>query len=388
MRLLLIVLLAAVPATADISGSIAGEIRQFASAATLPGQSDETQFSLVLEPEFRWQSEDRRHRVTFVPFARLDSIDDERSHVDLREGYWAFGDGGYELLAGVDKVFWGVTESRHLVDIVNQIDALEDVDEEDKLGQPMVRLTASKDWGTLTIFLLPGFRERSFVGIEGRPRLPLPVDEEATLYESRAGKDRLDLAVRYSHYFGDWDVGLSHFHGTGREPRLLPNQTATALIPRYDVIHQSGADVQYTREAWLWKLEAARRDGQGETFFAGVLGFEYTFYQALGAGDVGLLVEYLRDERDAAAPPTIFDDDLFVGARLALNDTQNTAILAGAIVDTHDRSTSALVEGSRRLGRSWTVELEARLFLDVAPDNTLAPFAREDFVNLRVARNF
>ena len=44
------------------------------------------------------------------------------------------------LLVGAAKVFWGTAESRHLVDIINQTDAVEDIDEEDKLGQPMVKV--------------------------------------------------------------------------------------------------------------------------------------------------------------------------------------------------------------------------------------------------------
>ena len=63
---------------------------------------------------------------------------------------------------------------------------------------------------------------------------------------------------------------------------------SAALLP----IHQLGADVQYTREAWLWKLEAIGREGQGDTFAALVGGLEYTFYQVgKSAADVGLLAE-------------------------------------------------------------------------------------------------
>ncbi len=56
----------------------------------------------------------------------------------------------WEILAGLNKVFWGVAESRHQV---------EDIDEEDKLGQPMLNLTTLRDWGTVSLFILPGFSE-------------------------------------------------------------------------------------------------------------------------------------------------------------------------------------------------------------------------------------
>ncbi|NIP18147.1 MAG: hypothetical protein GWM87_08310, partial [Xanthomonadales bacterium] len=46
-----------------------------------------------------------------------------------------------------------------------------------------------------------------------------------------------------------------------------------------------------------------------------------------GASDLGVLVEYLHDGRAESEPLTVFDDDVFVGARWALNDTQDTSVL-------------------------------------------------------------
>ena len=79
-----------------------------------------------------------------------------------------FGD--WELRLGIGKVFWGVTESRHLVDTINQSDGVEDIDGEAKLAQPMATLSWIRDWGVVELLVLPYFRERTFAGVEGRPR--------------------------------------------------------------------------------------------------------------------------------------------------------------------------------------------------------------------------
>lgn len=364
------------------AGTIAFELRWFPERPAYPGQLDAWQPSALLEPELRWRSADRRHQVDLAAFGRWDGADDERSHADLREGSYRFVGHSLELLAGVSRVFWGVTESRHLVDVVNQTDAVEDLDEEDKLGQPMLRLALDRDWGRLEVFSLIGFRERTFPGPEGRLRPPLPVAGRAR-YESDAG---VDWAVRWSRALGDWDLAASLFHGLGREPQLVPAADGGSLIPVYRAIDQAGVEVQYTRGAWLWKLEALAREGQGEAFAAAVAGVERTFYQLGGsAADLGLLVEGLWDDRDPTAPPTIYQQDTFVGVRLALNDVQDTELLAGAVVDHDDRSTLALVEAARRLGRRLTLELEARLFPAVDPAGDLAAFDRDGFVALRAA---
>ena len=75
------------------------------------------------------------------------------------------------------------------MDIINQTDQVDQVDGEEKLGQPMINLSLVRDWGIVDLFVLPGFRERTYAGEEGRPRTPLPVSDDA-VYESprrRAG---------------------------------------------------------------------------------------------------------------------------------------------------------------------------------------------------------
>ena len=77
----------------------------------------------------------------------------------LREFYWWRDFDSVEIYVGARQLFWGVTETVHLVDVINQNDLVEDIDGEDKLGQPMVSLLLDRDWGTLELFSLLGFRE-------------------------------------------------------------------------------------------------------------------------------------------------------------------------------------------------------------------------------------
>jgi hypothetical protein len=377
----------------DLAGSATTELRIFPVAPAYPEQDDATfSPSVLLMPEFVREWNNGNDRLTFVPFGRLDAHDNDRSHVDLRQANWLHITDNWDLVVGVDKVFWGVTESRHLVDIVNQTDAVEDPDGEDKLGQPMVNLNLQRDWGSLGLFALTGFRERTFPDDDARLRGPLPIDGNRSTYDSGAEERHVDFALRWAHTIGDWDIGLSHFHGTSREPRLLAGLGSggqPVLVPHYDQIDQTGMDLQLTTDAWLWKLEAMTRSGHGDLFFAAVAGFEYTLYQILGSNaDLGLLAEYLYDGRDAAAPATLGDDDVFVGARLAMNDPQDTALLAGATIDRESQATALFVEAERRLGDGWKIEVESRLFFNAPQSDILFGVRDDDFITLRLTRFF
>ncbi len=374
------------------SGYIAGELRYFPESPLSTEQFNGANFALSAQPQYYHEWDDGDQSFTFVPFLRVDQHDSERSHFDIRELTWlkAAKTGNWELRLGIRKVFWGVTESQHLVDIINQTDLVEHIDGEQKLGQPMINLALINDWGTLDLFILPGFRERTFPGRKGRLLANgIPVDTDQVRYESGAKDKHVDWAVRWAQMFGDWDIGLSHFSGTGREPRFVPGRDTKGrfvFIPFYEQIEQTGLDLQLTQEAMLWKLEMISRKDRQERFTALTGGFEYTFVRDSGA-EIGLLTEYLFDDRhDNATNP--FEDDMMLGLRLTLNDEQSTELLAGGIFDLDSSGSYYLLEASRRLGESWKLSLNAYIYSNIPFDDLSYGFRNEDFVQLELAWYF
>ncbi|VAW82641.1 FIG01201466: hypothetical protein [hydrothermal vent metagenome] len=375
----------------DITGSVGFELRAFPADAQFLNQFNGLEPSADLQPEFQLDSEDGKEQFDFLPFFRLDGRDQRRTHADIRELYWRHIGDGWELLAGISRVFWGVSEFRHLVDVINQTDLIEDIDAEDKLGQPMLNLSTQQDWGEVSLFVMPGFRERTFPGKNGRLRFPLVTDGNAQ-YQSSKGRKHIDVAARYSHYIGDWDFGIAYFNGTGRDPRFIANDNGTRAIPVYDLIKQVGTDIQFTYEAWLWKFEGLWRSQHGDKFLAAIGGFEYTLFQLANTNaDLGLLFEYSYDGRDknpAQAPPTAFEGDYFLGARLALNDVQDTTLLMGVALDPDESSSTLSLEAEHRLSQHWSAEAEGRWFMTSGDDRLLSAFKQDSFVTLKLVRYF
>ena len=390
---LVLAMAAAAAAQPSLAGFVALDARYFLDPPPFPQQEGRRlQPSLLLQPEFYYDWPNGNDSLTVVPMARFDSSDERRQHFDLRELNWLHAAPAWDLLVGIGKVYWGVTEARKLVDVINQTDQVEDLDGDDKLGQPMVRLALIRDWGTLTLFALPYFRERTFVGETGRLRGGLAVDAGSAQFESSLEEWHPDFAARWSHALGDWDAAVGYFRGTSRAPRFalaIGADGRPRLTPVYDQIDQASLELQWTVEAWLWKLEAISRWGHGEHFSAAVAGFEYSFFSLFGTAlDLGVLAEYLYDGRGAMAPPTPFDNDLFVGGRLALNDVGDTSLLAGVIVDDESGAMLVTVEASRRIGDRWTVEIQSLSFFDVPPTDLLYGVRRDDHVQVRLSRFF
>ncbi|MBT7272890.1 MAG: hypothetical protein HN885_07820 [Nitrospina sp.] len=350
----------------EISGYVAGEIRLFPNDALHSGQNEQSS-SFFIQPEYYHEFK-TGSSFTFVPFFRLDSGDQERTHLDIRELTYLWLKEDFELRVGVRKVFWGVTEFIHLVDIINQTDLVENMDTEDKLGQPMTNFSISRDWGMVDIFWMPFFRERTFVGTGGRMRGSSIIDEDRSQYESAAEEWHSDWALRYSHTFDEFDIGLSQFTGTNRDPTLLDgtDSSGSAIkIPKYEQINQTSLDVAYVAGEWLWKFESLYRSGQGnENYFAWAGGFEYTLVGVLDSSmDLGFVGEWLYDDRkdDATTP---FENDIASGLRLAVNDAASSEALLGWIQDVETKARLFFLEASRRLGNNLRLNLEVRLSLD------------------------
>lgn len=374
----------------EVSG-YAGIEDQFFVHDPLDPRQHNNYISAAIEPLIYHEWDEGLQSFAFVPFFRYSQHDDNRTHFDIRELTWLKVADTWELRVGFRKVFWGVAEAQHLVDIINQTDLVENSDGEDKLGQPMINLALIHDWGTLDLFLLTGFRERTFPGVEGRLRTFPPIDTDNAVFEKEGIQRHLAYAARWSHAIGDWDLGFSHFYGTNRDPYIVPETDRFGrlhLIPVYETINQTGMDIQTTKGSWLWKLESIVRSSQRETFFAATGGVEYTFFDLFDTGiDLGFVAEYLYDSRGKDAQ-VLFEDDFLAALRFGFNDVQSTEILAGIIFDRTTSSTFYNLEASRRLGESWTIDLEVRFFEGAPRFGPSFVFRKDDHIRSQLSYHF
>jgi len=372
--------------THDFELELETEYRYFYKTPSFEKQKEHFP-SLAIRPKYTLDWNKGYESITAEGFFRLD-VDNERTHWDIRELYYQKVKNNWELSVGLKKIYWGVTESNHLVDIINQTDAVERFDGEQKLGQPMMQFSLNTNFGAFDFFYLPYHRERSFAGAEGRFRFPIVIDKDAVVYESKAKEWRQDFAFRWSHFIGAFDIGISHFYGNGREP-LFSFDHLGNVNAFYPVINQTGVELQVTHNAFLWKFESIYRSAKAQEFLALVAGLEYTFSNIDGNGlDIGVLSEYLYDERDELALNAM-QNDLFFGSRIAFNDVQDTSILIGGIKDLESSSKIFSIEASRRLGSTWKGELEARVFSTIDSNELLLTnFKNDSFLRFTLVKYF
>ena len=380
----------------EISGTVSFEHRGHLDDPAHNGQRSSLT-SVSANVTFYFENDDYRS-FTLTPNLRYDAVDSERNLADLKEAYFlTFGDigqGEWELRLGFDQVFWGVVESRNIVDIVNQTDVADHPDEKSKLGQLMAHLTFTGDLGTLELFAMPFHRLRTYPGTKGRFRSQIPVDNNRATYESEHEERNIDWAAQYSNSFGLLDFGISTFYGTSREPKLVPSEDRM-LIPHYETIRQFGLYGQVTTGPYLFKLEAIDRRGasnligQKENYKAYVLGAEYSFYSIFDSQiDMTLFVERTYDTRKSRAT-NAFEDDIFLTSLFTFNDVNSTEFVAGTLISRDRESQTLALEFSRRLTDQWALEIDSLFVLNAnATDLVLKPVENDSFIALKLNYSF
>lgn len=284
--------------------------------------------------------------------------------VDFTEAHVTSRIGEIDVLVGNTILFWGKVESYNPVDVVNSLDFSRGLMRSEKRGAPMVRISLPAGSGQLD-FLAIDFVKNIYPGQSLRERVGTRFAELIS-FSGGASKDDIGQAARWSAYFGDVDLGLSWFRGTGNAPRLSPQYNGT-LRPDYSRINQLGLDIQYLQSDTALKGEFIRRKGQYDrlgnvkNYGAGVLGLEHSFYDVADSGsDLVLFTEYAFDSRNSLSHSG-FQNDLTIGARWMKNNINDTEALALLTQDLDNEAQLLTVGIDRRINDHITFKASVRL---------------------------
>jgi hypothetical protein len=87
----------------------------------------------------------------------------------------------------------------------------------------------------------------------------------------------------------------------------------------------------------------------------------------------------------AACATTPFENDLFAGLRLGVNDSAGTELLLGLSYDLDNKGNVLQIEASRRLTENIKIFVEGWTFFDIEPgDYYLHSIRDDDFIRLQL----
>ncbi len=365
-------------------------------------------------------------------YGRLDRYDEQRSVLVFEEAWAQLALERVRLRAGVDLVNWTATEAFHPADVINARNLDSDLENYEKVGEPMAALQVRLHENTSVqvmylphrtapIFSSPGSRLSFAPGLDLRGSRRM-FDREGRLSGSRWGPQ---AAIALRQVLGNADLtvhALEHLDRSQPLVRLDPQTFSPLLV--FQTVRQLGGTYQQAVGPVVLKLEGAYRrfvapvdalpglplsaagglladqevglppDDRGQPDH-GLLavGMEYGVPHEGGSESTFLLEgQILLGVEDPAlrAALTIFQRDVLVGYRFALNDESSKELLVGAIFDT-ERSGESLVmlNYQQRLGETWTLRAGLRLFnARASAPGPMATLRTSDHVRLALTRHF
>ncbi|MFN3201672.1 MAG: hypothetical protein ACE366_24930 [Bradymonadia bacterium] len=353
-------------------------------------------------------------------FGRVDERDRQRSTFVVEEAWAEMRLKDFRLKIGVDIVNWTATEAFHPADVLNSRNLDSDIENFEKVGEPMV--TASYGWsgGRLYLYFMPFFVKPIFTSPNsrlafgaGEPnfggfdlRRPIRTDRDGELTDEPLVPQG---AARIVQTIGSADISVHALHQADRSQPYFTFDPQ-AMQPRllFQEVFQVGGTYQQVFEFGLiTKLEAAHR-----MFYTGdaiigtgpvedrdhtqvAVGLEYGIPHEFG-GESTLIVEgqsyFGVSEEIRQFQLGIFQRDALVGWRLALNDEDSTEIFASVIVDVErEEEILANLSYKQRFFDTWSAALAVRWYH--APQKEETPIGlelldRADHLRLNITRYF
>ena len=334
-------------ALSDVTGSMVTSYAVFPNSSPVSFGDD-----VIVELKAVGQHELSEWLLEYDFVGRKSRNDEGKNIFEPRQLFIGRSVGEVDVYIGNRQLFWGVTESKNVVDFVNQKDAAAGRSSENKLGAPSISLEFYLDDAEFQYLYLPLFRERTFNAQFAHPGLGLSINNAK--FSKEKGLAGGSHAFRYSNSLGDLDLGINGFYGTAREPNILLNSngSATPYYPEYGAV---GVDLQYTGDSTLYKAEIAIGEQDAIKTTAYVIGFESTLYSVGNSNwDLGIIVETQYDDRSQAISKR-FDVG---GLRLTANNASDTNALFLISQDETRKQKSYVAQLSHRLTNGLTLEVE------------------------------
>lgn len=303
---------------------------------------------------------DGSNRRTFL---RLDEL---YGSYELEEG---------SLRAGRSVLFWGALEARNIVDVFNPQELRNDPFATDKLGVWNASYTHYTERGEIS--LIAKLYE------EDQPMAAAPYAyyffPEFTTYDeelkSEASRYRPTLYLGWtgsteSEYPLDYALIFQHGYDSQRYFALDSTQFPPEFTQHAYLVNKVMSYNTLVVGATLVKLEALYADVIDEPLISdyahGALGVEHTLQPFEGGAELGLIAEYYRYKRFESGTYSdldlfeTFQNDLFLGLRLTLNDVADSSFVGGVVADLAYTEQSWFAEFTTRLGESFRLNVDYR----------------------------
>ena len=194
-------------------------------------------------------------RQAFRAFARTALVEEERSIAFVQDAWIGYRDSRLELKAGVEILNWTAAEAFHPADIINSRNLDSNIENAEKLGEPLVSARVRFGTGGLTLYYLPARLAPVLPGPQSRLNLAQGQAVGSVKWLNRDGSVsespfEHQWASRLDQTFGALDIAVHYVDHNDR------NQPARAQSsrPGHPTRLWARSTSRYNRNGLHWRL--------------------------------------------------------------------------------------------------------------------------------------
>lgn len=345
---------------------------------------------LVLASRLEYSRKGERIQTQLRVATRTDALDKSRNVLMLEEGFLATKLGPLRVRVGAQLTNWTTTEAFHPADVLNSRNFDSDVENLEKLGEPMVEARVKVLNGYLSAYYMPLRIAPIIPNVTSRLRpvrkgvelaKPFWIARNGKVSDSTFGNQ---FAVHLSQTLGHADVAL-HFiqHNDRLQPTIGVDRTTGELHPVYHQLTQAGGTYAQAISSVVLKFEGAYRrfndpvmnpfgisKQTDHMFLASGVEYAWTTRKDHLVTVIAEAQTLLLTNESERAALNVFQRDGLVGLRYAFNDVVDRQFLVLLIVDL-ERPQEYVFSAryKQRLSDEWTTEVAARsLHVSAIPD--------------------
>jgi hypothetical protein len=366
-------------------------------------------YGMAIAPRFDIKHNQDSWVTKLRVFGRNDTLDDRRRIIFLEDAYTGLEYDTWQVHVGWKILNWSATEAFHPADILNARNFDSSLENAEKIGELMVHYTYILEEGTINFFYLPYImlpnlpepnNRLSFFPSNAIVGNSLIVDESGN---TLANKWQPQWAFRFEYTLGDADISfyaLEHFDRY--QPNILPSAGPTFTSTFYKKF-QYGFTYQHAIGSSVFKLETATIDfydsgapSTSKQMDHTQIAFGIDYINSHKDGSESTLIfegQFIPDVgKSSRAALQIFQRDLLIGYRYALNDTNSKEFFASLIFDIErGRELLASISYSQRLSDTWKLNTGYR-YIDAPQKGLLAsglePLDKDNQLSLTITRFF
>ncbi len=363
----------------DFSISSDGEVRIESRQFENDNKTHTKDYNLGIFTRLKIRAEHGNWKEFVKMVARADNYDPSRSIFFFEEAYVQYTNGGFGLTLGSQTITWSATEAFHPADIINSRNFDSNLENAEKIGEPMLTLAYAGGDSKISLMFMPMLIKPVLPAMSNRlsfsndfPTLkPQLINRNGKVAESEF---ETQYAARFEHTFSDADISLHYVDHIDRSTPII-RITPFGVAPIYLPVKQIGGTFQMVAGDWVYKAEVGNRSYMSfENSAFGKLnipdhtqvafGVEYGW--AIGSGaEIAWVLEgqhLLGITKEERAGISIFQNDILFGMRFALNDIYNQEYFISAIHDLERESENLLnLDYKRRVSDMWTMNLGIRV---------------------------